>query len=322
MANEYEILNSWGTEIFVGENTDYYKNKWRNIRTDQTFESWNIAAVFFPFYWLLYRKMYLEAFICFISSLVLLIIPMGFLVPHLVIGMFGNSIYRKKALTVIRQTSGMTAEEAKRYIKKQGGTCFLAIIIIIVTIFFIILGIFGIVFVSSIMDHIPTEQTTSSIVRLADEVTHEVTTKDGLITLTVPNDFIEDYTENLDLSCTSSSRDLELVVLVYRKEDLAESTAEEDLINLIASNIKESELIPLPDGELPQLKDSVIQKLYYSEDNGIKTNWYIACRKVGDNYAVIVSSFLPSIWHDVRELYGDIVLSARPATKMQEGGDA
>ncbi|WP_124065296.1 DUF2628 domain-containing protein [Clostridium sp. E02] len=322
MENEYEILNSWGAELFVGENSDYYKNKWGNIRTDQKFESWNIAAVFFPVYWLVYRKMYLEAFLCFIASLVLSIIPLGFLVPHIVIGMFGNSIYRKKALTVIRRTSGMTTEEAKRYIKKQGGTNFLAIIIIIATILLIILGIFGVVFVSSMMDHIPTEQTKSSIVRLADEETYEVTTKDGLITLTVPNDFIEDYSENLDLSCTSSSRNLDLVVLVYRKEDLAESTAEEDLINLIASNIKESELTLLPDGELPQLNDNVIQKLYYSEDNGIKNNWYIACRKVGDNYVVIVSSFLPSIWHEFRELYGDIVLSARPAIKMQEGGDA
>lgn len=325
MAKEHEILNDWGTDLFVRDNIDYYKNKWHNNMTDQTFESWNWAAFFFPGYWLAYRKMYLETFLCTIACLILSIIPLGGVVPRILVGIYGNSYYRKKGLKVIRETFEMTDEEARVHIKKHGGTSIPAIIVTIVILLSAAsLGAAGIVFYSIGQSDTYSAQTAFSQVRLADEKTHEVTTKDGLITFTVPHDFIEKYTENQDLNCSSSSRDIGISVFVYRKEDLAENIEEEDLINHLVTNLESYELTPLTDEELPQLEDNMIQKLYFSVDDGIKTYWYIASRKVGDNYAVIFGTALPSTWHEFRDLYGDIVLSARPATESpkKSGGDA
>ncbi len=62
MTEEHKILDDWSTELFVGNNYEYYKNKWRDKPERQSFSSWNWPAFLFPVYWLAYRKMYLEAF--------------------------------------------------------------------------------------------------------------------------------------------------------------------------------------------------------------------------------------------------------------------
>ena len=144
---EHQILDDWSAEIFVENNYEYYKNKWRDKPERQNFASWNWPAFLFPLYWLAYRKMYLEAFLYGVISLLSVIIPGSGLILRIVVGIYANSYYRKKGLKIIIQTSGMTDGEAGMYISKHGGTSVLSIFItILITVFLAIAVIAGIVF--------------------------------------------------------------------------------------------------------------------------------------------------------------------------------
>jgi len=147
MTEEHKILDDWSTELFVGNNYEYYKNKWRDKPERQNFASWNWLAFLFPVYWLAYRKMYLEAFLYGVLSLLSVIIPGSGLILRIVVGIYANSYYRKKGMRIITQTSGMTDGEAGLYISKHGGTSVLSIFItILITVSLAIAVIAGIVF--------------------------------------------------------------------------------------------------------------------------------------------------------------------------------
>lgn len=46
---EHQILDDWSAEIFVENNYEYYKNKWRDKPGRQNFASWNWPAFLFRF---------------------------------------------------------------------------------------------------------------------------------------------------------------------------------------------------------------------------------------------------------------------------------
>jgi hypothetical protein len=78
--------------LFVGKNAEYYRAKFRkfDVRGVETFApTWNWAAFLFTFWWMLYRKLYLWAFLW----LVLTFIPYLGLVFWIAAGITGNYLY-------------------------------------------------------------------------------------------------------------------------------------------------------------------------------------------------------------------------------------
>lgn len=116
-----DVNRDWLTreeaEAFIGGNSSYYLEKWGS-RHNSTLKGWNWAAAIFGIEWMAYRKMYLEAFLLYAFFMVaVLVIGSMFWVLRISFeieilnlplaifsGLFGNLMYRKKALRVLRKT--------------------------------------------------------------------------------------------------------------------------------------------------------------------------------------------------------------------------
>jgi len=142
MTEEQQKTYERKAELFVGENYGYYEKQWRGRMMQQNFSSWNWAAFFFPLYWLVYRKMYLEGFLFGVITLFTPIIPGSGLILHILVGVYANSYYRKKELKVLAQTPQLTEWEAIQYIKKHGGTNVLGIFIALLITVFLAFSVF------------------------------------------------------------------------------------------------------------------------------------------------------------------------------------
>ena len=82
--------------LYVGKKFDtYYKRIWENNYDKKLFLSFNLPALVVPFFWLLYRKMYLEWLIFVLISIVINSLSLGFVNVFLFIamGFLGNSLY-------------------------------------------------------------------------------------------------------------------------------------------------------------------------------------------------------------------------------------
>jgi len=82
--------------LYVGKKFNtYYKRIWENNYDKKLFLSFNLPALFVPFFWLLYRKMYLEWLIFVSISIIINSLSLGFVNVFLFIatGFLGNSLY-------------------------------------------------------------------------------------------------------------------------------------------------------------------------------------------------------------------------------------
>lgn len=122
MEIEQQLRVDWATELFVGEKSYYYKRQWQDRVPGQSFTSWNWVAFFFPFYWLIARKMYLKAFIVFLISIFVWIIPFGGVAVHVIVGLYANHFYFQKYNLIIQIALSYLRDEAEEYLKKHGGT--------------------------------------------------------------------------------------------------------------------------------------------------------------------------------------------------------
>lgn len=120
---------------FIGSNSGYYLEKWKNNRgmPDRN-GGGNWVALFFPYEWLCYRKMYRELamtlFCVMCMIIILLFLPVY--AEHLVLlfcrginiffAIFANGLYRKKAIRTLQKTDGMQEEERLEYLSEKGGT--------------------------------------------------------------------------------------------------------------------------------------------------------------------------------------------------------
>ena len=81
---------------FIGKNANAYITKFKKFNIsgiDDFHPTWHWPAFFVPFFWLLYRKLYLWALLVFCLS----VIPyVGFIVM-IVLGITGNYLYYKHA---------------------------------------------------------------------------------------------------------------------------------------------------------------------------------------------------------------------------------
>lgn len=307
LAEEHQILDNWNAELFVGNNYQYYKSKWRDKLERQNFASWNWSAFFFPVYWLAYRKMYLEAFLYGVISLFTVIIPGSGLILHIVVGIFANSYYRKKGLKIIVQTSGMTEGEAGQYISRHGGTSVLSIFItILITVFLSSAIIAGIVF-------FPTGEK-----EIHSQTMQSETFIENDLAFSFPNDWKLNEKENpFDLQCFSRSEELTTGVFVYEKIDFAENVSPEDVLALQIDDIQSLRknfrfIEELKDSEIGDKRIKTV--VYSGEKNGIKYYYVFSLVefKEFEKFAVIVQTCIPSNFEKYKSTLDEIVNSCAP----------
>lgn len=135
-------LNEEEAEAFIGKNASFYLDKW-NSHSDSSLKGWNWAAMFFSIEWMVYRKMYAEAILYFfiISTLAVLL---GLLLSvfsinlngtilrdtfRIIMGIWGNAIYRKKALRVLRKNVVLNDADRLFALKNKGGVSVASVII-------------------------------------------------------------------------------------------------------------------------------------------------------------------------------------------------
>lgn len=172
LTSETQLTDLERLKIFVGEEKkDFYFKKWGltdsfDWTTDEKVKfkpSWNWASLFFHEFWMAFRKMYVEASIIVVISVVItfLLTPIKSLVVYipgivltLFISIYGNSLYLLKArreIIKIKQL-GLSREEEIERLKKAGGTsykrafAFLGIELVIGFIIGIVGGIMGVNF--------------------------------------------------------------------------------------------------------------------------------------------------------------------------------
>ncbi|MDR0924996.1 MAG: DUF2628 domain-containing protein [Hungatella sp.] len=318
MTEEQKILDDWSIELFVGNNYEYYKNKWRDKPERQSFSSWNWPAFLFPVYWLAYRKMYLEAFLYVVISLFSVIIPGSGLIIRILVGIFANSYYRKKGMKIIVQTSGMTAGEAEQYISRHGGTSVLSIFVtILISVSLAIAVIAGIAFFSA------GEKGESGDLRFASERNQETdnenltfTTND--LVFSFPNDWKLNEEENpFDLQCFSRFEDLSTGVFVYDNMDLGENASPEDILALQIDNMQSlrENYKFIEETKDAEIGDKRIKTVVYSgEQDGVK-NYYVFSLvefKEFEKFAVILQTCIPSSFEKYKSTLDEIVSSCAP----------
>lgn len=154
--------------IFIGpKNASYYLNKFHNFKSQGGSVSWNWPAFFIASIWLLYRKMWLNAFLYWIVLPVVLMLVTGILaasgagaasglfyygsywfVTFIIVPMFANRLYyqhtQKKINKVVSATS--SPEQQSIEVARRGGTSTIALVIVP----FILVFVLGIVAAISI----------------------------------------------------------------------------------------------------------------------------------------------------------------------------
>lgn len=132
--------------IFVGKKADYYKAQFRkfNVRGVETFvPTWNWCAFLFTFWWMLYRKLYLWAFVWILLTFV----PFFGLLFWIAAGIVGNYLYHRHVQGRIREArSVQPPHQLPAALADLGGVNeWIIPVAIVVTLGFVILcALFGI----------------------------------------------------------------------------------------------------------------------------------------------------------------------------------
>lgn len=138
---------TWLTEqdasVFIGENAAFYLQKWEKHH-NSAFKGWNWAAAIFRIEWMVYRKMYAEAVLMVVMTIVLELLLIGLLllgvrisdsvlkgVVQLVIGLLANALYYKKAVRTVRKTAHMDESQKHIYLEKRGGVNVLGVVAVL-----------------------------------------------------------------------------------------------------------------------------------------------------------------------------------------------
>lgn len=124
---------------FIGKNADKYLTTFEKFTVnsaDQFALTWHWPAFFIPFFWALYRKLYLWAFVALLLSSVGVKIPyVGFLVPNIIFGIAGNYIYYtrvKKKTLQIRQIYSSSDTQRTAELARAGGVSNLALTVLLI----------------------------------------------------------------------------------------------------------------------------------------------------------------------------------------------
>lgn len=140
MESERNWMTQKEAAAFVGSNTSFYLEKWKE-HSETTLKGWNWAAMFFGIEWMVYRKMYLEAMLFFLISIgiggvaaLFLRDLTGNLWGHcfrILIGVFGNTLYRNKALRILQRINTQNDSERLNILSQRGGVSPISVVVLI-----------------------------------------------------------------------------------------------------------------------------------------------------------------------------------------------
>lgn len=174
-------------EAFVGDkNQHYYIEKFLQFDRDgKTSLSWHWPAFFVTFYWLLYRKMWLNAFLYMISPYVVAIIltiitvalgtvgaaiaGLGYFIFLLALfilpPLYANTWYYKQAKQKIADTAVFANNPQKRFgiLAGRGGTSGIIIILIMVFGLISLIGILAAISIPAYQDYVTKSKTVQAV---------------------------------------------------------------------------------------------------------------------------------------------------------------
>ena len=303
MEQVQKTWDDWATETFVGDNYYYYKTKWEHQTPERSFTSWNWAAFFFPFYWLIYRKMYFYSFFFFLASIIGYILPIG-LILHGLAGAYANYIYYKTCNTTIRTASQYNNDDALSYLKRKGGTNLLGVILTIAAILIVIGTIFwGLTLLAD------TSGTTSA----PNENTYDAISVNKEIIATAPKSYEQETDNSNDLYLYDDIKDSELIFNIYYKDDYQDTVNEQYFMdNMIDYFNTEYTLSPVNNKEMLTLDHQAPQTLYKSTIGTNILYFYFTCEKFDKYYVLTTFTIRPSDWDRVSKEISDTISSVRP----------
>lgn len=112
--------------LFLEKNQSYYLEKFNLIEKTGDKKAWNWCSFLIGGYWMLYRKMYVQAIIYIIANLILGCIPfIGWALSLALcvgLGIFGNSLYLDHIKKTFTEIGCADSNMRSTLINKKGGT--------------------------------------------------------------------------------------------------------------------------------------------------------------------------------------------------------
>lgn len=135
--------------LFLEKNQSYYLEKFNLIEKTGDKKAWNWCSFLIGGYWMLYRKMYVQAIIYIIANLILGCIPfIGWALSLALcvgLGIFGNSIYLDHVKKTFSEIGFADSNMRSTLINKKGGTNL--VLPILLAVIPVIIGIIASIFI-------------------------------------------------------------------------------------------------------------------------------------------------------------------------------
>ena len=142
--------------LFLEKNQSYYLEKFNLIEKTGDKKAWNWCSFLIVGYWMLYRKMYVQAIIYIIANLILGCIPfIGWALSLALcvgLGIFGNSLYLDHIKKTFSEIGFADSNMRSTLINKKGGTNL--VLPILLAVIPVIIGIIASIFIG-IMCSVP-----------------------------------------------------------------------------------------------------------------------------------------------------------------------
>jgi len=143
-ATTQSLITDEDYTIFIGKNAYKYLQKFKKFNMngiDRFSVTWHWPAFFITFFWMLYRKLYLWAFLSLLIGFLLGMIPFfGFLLCMIFFGLTGNYIYYKhinKKILELKQLK-VSPDVLKVQFVRGGGVNSIALVIAPILIIFVV----------------------------------------------------------------------------------------------------------------------------------------------------------------------------------------
>ncbi len=119
----------WNVDAFTYTNGSYYFHCWYELPYRKSFAGWNLVTLLFGFQWLIYRRLYKEAWIYFGIRFFIKILPLPYMVSCTLLfalmwslPIIANALYRIRFFKALSQTEYMDDDERDIFLEKKGGT--------------------------------------------------------------------------------------------------------------------------------------------------------------------------------------------------------
>ena len=135
--------------LFLEKNQSYYLEKFNLIEKTGDKKAWNWCSFLIGGYWMLYRKMYVQAIIYIIANLILGCIPfIGWALSLALcvgLGIFGNSLYLDHIKKTFTEIGCADSNMRSTLINRKGGTNL--VLPILLAVIPVIIGIIASIFI-------------------------------------------------------------------------------------------------------------------------------------------------------------------------------